>query len=116
MPAPFTIMRSYAPRFAVSEAASDSYTVKRASEAKQGSDLRVIDPDPVHPVLDMQAALRRQNPVTTIRSTKRTTAIGRTSRDSIEKDFFTSQRAMVAMSLPALMDYPPGSLFNGKNL
>ena len=51
--------------------------------------------------------LSAAKPVTRIRSTKRTIATGRILRDMTEKVFFTSQRAMVAMFLPALMAAPP---------
>ncbi|MCK7475080.1 MAG: hypothetical protein MZV49_19700 [Rhodopseudomonas palustris] len=45
-------------------------------------------------------------PVTSMSRTKRMMASGRTSLPIMEKDFFTSHRAMVAMSVSVLMSNP----------
>ena len=78
--------------------------------SKQGSDLGVIDPDPVTPcswIWRPRSAAAK--PVSKDEEQRgRETATGRTLRDITEKVFFNSQRAMVATSLPALISKHPG--------
>lgn len=68
----------------------------------EAGELRVIYPNFVHPVLQMHPA-PGGNLLTAMSKTKRTMASGRTVRPLCENDYFSSCRAMVALSLGASM-------------